>query len=65
MTFPTAIGRTYRVMYSGDLLSWQPASAIIAGTGATMVWTDDGTSTGSLPTASGKRFYRILVRVVP
>ena len=65
VTFPTSTGRTYRVFFSGDLLSWQPASAVVAGTGATMVWTDDGTATGSLPAASGKRFYRILVTVVP
>ena len=67
VTFPTTTGRTYRVMYSNTLLSgsWQAASSSVAGTGATMQWTDDGTTTGSLPSAAGKRFYRIEVTVIP
>ena len=65
VTFPTAAGRSYRVLYSGDLLSWLPASAVIAGTGGTMLWTDDGTATGSLPSLAGKRFYRVQVTVLP
>lgn len=65
VTFQTNAGRTYRVKYSGDLLSWQPASPAIAGTGATMQWTDDGTTTGSPPSAAGKRFYLVEVTVVP
>ncbi len=65
VTFPTITGRTYRVWFSPDLLSWQPASAVVAGTGATMMWTDDGTATGTLPSAAAKRFYAIKVTVVP
>ncbi|MCE9609117.1 MAG: metallophosphoesterase [Chthoniobacter sp.] len=65
VSFPTTTGRTYRVMYSANLLSWQSASSVVAGTGATMQWTDDGTTTGSLPSAEGKRFYRIEIAVVP
>ena len=65
VTFPTIAGRSYRVMYSSTLLSWLPASASVAGTGATMTWVDDGTATGSLPSAAAKRFYRIEVTVVP
>lgn len=59
VTFATATGRTYRVLYSTNLLSWLPASAVIAGTGAPMQWIDDGTATGSLPSATERRFYRI------
>jgi hypothetical protein len=65
VTFPTAVGRTYRVLHSSDLLSWQPASAVIAGTGGTMMWTDNGTATGSLPSLVARRFYRVQVTVVP
>ena len=65
VTFPTSIGRSYRVMYSHDLLSWQAGSTAVAGTGAAMMWTDDGTVTGSLLTGSTKRFYRIEVTVIP
>jgi len=65
VTFPTATGRTYRVLYSANLLSWQPASGVVTGTGAAMQWFDDGTATGSLPSVAGKRFYRIEVTVVP
>ena len=65
VTFPTVTGRTYRVMSSPDLLSWQPGSAVVAGTGAPLQWTDDGTVTGSLPSSAGKRFYRIEVVVLP
>lgn len=65
VTFSTVTGRTYRVMYSPDLLSWQPGSATVAGTGATMQWIDDGTVTGTPPSNAGKRFYRMEVVVVP
>ncbi|MEO8616243.1 MAG: metallophosphoesterase, partial [Luteolibacter sp.] len=65
LTFTTATGRNYRVMYSNDLLSWQPVTPAITGTGAAMLWTDDGTTTGSSPSAAPKRFYRIEVTVAP
>lgn len=65
ITFETITGRTYRVLYSNDPLSWLPASLPVAGTGATMTWVDNGTSTGSPPSAITKRFYRVEVTVVP
>jgi hypothetical protein len=65
ITFETITGRTYRILYSNDLLSWQTASTSMAGTGATMMWVDDGTGTGSAPSAVTKRFYRVEVTVVP
>ena len=65
VSFPSAVGRSYRVMYSGDLLSWQAATTAITGTGATMQWVDNGTTTGSAPSATSRRFYRIEVTVVP
>ncbi len=65
VTFATVAGRNYVVKYSGELLTWSPASNVIVGTGATMQWTDDGTTTGSSPSAAGKRFYRVEVTVTP
>ena len=65
VSFPTVVGRSYRVNYSNTLLGWLPGSAPIAGTGATMTWTDDGTSTGSPPSNTARRFYQIAVTVTP
>ena len=65
ISFPTSPGRSYRVMYGDTLLSWQAATGAITGTGETMFWTDDGVTTGSSPSASSRRFYRIEVTVAP
>jgi hypothetical protein len=67
VTFATSTGRTYSVYYRNSLEAgtWQAASGVVTGTGAAMQWTDDGTVTGSLPSAAGKRFYRIEATVVP
>jgi hypothetical protein len=65
VTFPTIAGRNYKVLYSADLITWLPASSVVAGNGTTMTWTDDGTATGTPPSAASKRFYRIEVTVVP
>lgn len=64
VTFQTATGRNYRVLYSSDLLSWLPGSTVISGTGGTLQWTDDGSTTGSRPSAAAKRFYRIEVTAI-
>jgi hypothetical protein len=65
VTFPTVVGRYYRVLHSDTLLAWQTASASIAGTGTMMSWTDDGSSTGSPPGVATQRFYRIEVVLAP
>lgn len=59
VAFPTLPQRVYRVLFSHDLLQWNPASAEITGDGTVKTWTDDGTTTGSLPTATQRRFYRV------
>lgn len=61
VSFPTLPQRTYQVLWSADLLTWHPGSAVLSGTGGTQTWTDDGTITGSAPGGSGKRFYRVQV----
>jgi hypothetical protein len=65
VSFPTIVGHSYRVNYSNTLLGWLPGSAPVAGTGATMTWTDDGTSTGSPPSNTARRFYQVEVTVTP
>jgi hypothetical protein len=59
VSFPTIAGRTYRVLYSANLLTWEPASASLTGTGTTQTWTD------SPPVGTPQRFYRVEVTVVP
>jgi hypothetical protein len=61
VSFPTLPQRTYQVFWSSDLSSWNPASIVVNGDGTTKVWTDDGTSTGTLPSANWQRFYRVQV----
>ncbi len=59
VSFPTMTGRTYRVLYSEDLLDWQDGSAVIAGNGSTLSWTDDGGNTVTAPAVTARRFYRV------
>ncbi len=61
VTCPTLAGRTYRVWFSEELATWQPASEPFAGTGGDFVWIDDGSNTGGLPSGTTLRFYRIAV----
>ncbi|GEP44389.1 Ig-like domain-containing protein [Brevifollis gellanilyticus] len=61
--FPTLPGRLYRIRWSDDLSTWQNATVWIAGDGTTKSFLDDGSATGTPPSADGTRFYR--VEVVP
>ncbi len=65
VTFPTLPQRVYQVLWSDDLLSWHPGSAEVSGDGTTKLWIDDGTVTGSLPSAAPRRFYRVQVKNGP
>ncbi len=60
ITWPSFEGRTYRVEYSDDLLSWHIAADDLpsAGYGETS-WTDDGSKTGLSPSLAPRRFYRV------
>ncbi len=63
VSFPTIAARNYRVWYSDDLITWNTASSIIAGTGSTQVWVDDGSQ---IPAATdNRRFYQIRVTTAP
>ena len=61
VTFPTLPQRLYQVFWSDDLATWHPGSAAVSGDGTTKLWIDDGTVTGTVPSAAARRFYRIQV----
>lgn len=61
VAFPTQPQRSYQVFYSHNLLNWFPASAVVPGDGGSKVWIDDGAVTGTAPSASVKRFYKVEV----
>lgn len=53
LSFPTLVGRTYRILCSADLLNWESGSALLTGDGSVMSWVDSG--------AVPQRFYRLEV----
>ncbi|MBX7210827.1 MAG: metallophosphoesterase [Verrucomicrobiaceae bacterium] len=59
VSYPTLPQRTYRVLWSSDLVNWSTAAGPISGDGTSKQWTDDGSVTGSPPSATTKRFYRV------
>lgn len=52
-------GGWYQVEFSSDLLNWTLCGCATQGVSTSMTWTDDGTLTGSHPSAATKRFYRV------
>lgn len=63
LSFPTVVGLNYTIQWDSDLVPpWNTLSNPLPGTGSTVVWTDDGSLTGSSPALSTRRFYRILVQ---
>lgn len=61
IAYPTIAGRSYRIWYSDDLNTWNPATGPVNGTGTSQIWTDNGSSTGGFPPATGRRFYQVRV----
>ncbi len=63
ITFPTLAGRTYRVWYSDDLVTWHPAGNAFQATAdnPAFTWSDDGTQTSPPPSGTTRRFYRITI----
>ena len=62
LRFPTQRDRAYRIYFTDDLTAnFTPLAPDRAGTGADMVWTDDGTQTGG--TTSPQRFYKVEIRM--
>jgi hypothetical protein len=54
-------GFNYQIEYGADLVHWTPVGAATPGTGALMNWSDDGSQTGSAPSAETRRFYRLRI----
>ena len=67
LSFPTVRDRVYKIFYAADLASgtWTQAGGNIAGTGSSATYMDDGSGTGSPPTTSQPRFYRLDVSLAP
>jgi len=64
VTFETIPDRFYKIYYSNDLATWDPASTDLTGTGEPVQWTDDGSTTTPSPVGLAKRFYKIEVRLI-
>ncbi len=53
-------GLAYRLQWKNNISdTWNSVTPDKTGTGSSLTWTDDGTSTGSAP--SGQRFYRVVI----
>lgn len=65
VTFPTSTDRVYKVEFSDNLDTWGEGSPLISGDGESHEWIDDGSTTGGIPSPSGRRFYRITVAESP
>lgn len=65
VSYPTLTGRSYRVLWSDDLATWQPAGAPITGDGTVKLWIDDGRQTGTPPSLVSSRYYRLEVSPAP
>ncbi len=63
LQFGTIRDRVYRIYYRNSLQSgaWIQAGGNISGTGSNVDYTDDGSGTGSAPTAAQPRFYKLEV----
>ena len=64
LRFPTQRDRAYRIHFTNDLtVPFTSLTPDLAGTGAEVVWTDDGSQTGG--TSAPQRFYKVEVRTLP
>ena len=61
ITWQSIAGASYTVYFTDSLTAAWNALSTFTGTGSLMEWLDDGSETGTSPTASGvlKRFYRL------
>ncbi|MEI6608005.1 MAG: hypothetical protein WCP35_22105, partial [Verrucomicrobiota bacterium] len=63
LEFPTLIDRIYQIYFSSDLAgTWTAAGPTIPGSGGVLSWTDDGTTTGTPPSSTNRRFYRVNIQ---
>lgn len=62
LAFPTMLDRAYHIQFSDAPGGpWTQAGGDIAGTGAEITWTDDGSQTGGSPASASHRFYRLQI----
>jgi hypothetical protein len=67
LTFPSVRDRIYQVLYTSSLTGgiWTQAGGNISGTGSAITYVDDGSGTGSPPTAAQPRYYKLNVSLAP
>jgi hypothetical protein len=66
LQFATLRDRVYHVLYSNSVNGiWQQAGPDIPGNGGQVSYVDDGSGTGSAPSAGQKRFYKLQVNLIP
>ena len=65
LSFPTVSGLNYTVQWGSNLVAPWTALSTLPGTGSSLVWTDDGSLTGSSPDRVSRRFYRVFVVQAP
>ncbi|MEY4916789.1 MAG: hypothetical protein RL616_702, partial [Verrucomicrobiota bacterium] len=59
--FASVPGKTYTIIYSGDLQTWKVATPSVTANANVTQWYDDGPpKTESLPTSVTSRFYRVI-----
>ena len=62
LRFPSQRDRLYRVYFTNDLHApFNSLAPDLLGTGAEIVWTDDGSQTGG--TSAPARFYKVEIRL--
>ncbi len=62
LSFPSITNRLYQIVYSSSPAGpWTNAGSALWGTGSNMIYTDNGTDTGSPPNAGTRRFYKLQV----
>ena len=61
VAWQSVAGASYTLYFTDDLMTAWTALSTFTGTGSLMEWLDDGSETGTPPTAAGilKRFYRL------
>ena len=61
ITWHSIAGASYTIQFTDDLMAAWTTLSTFTGTGSLMEWLDDGSETGTPPTAAGilKRFYRL------
>jgi hypothetical protein len=59
--FPTVPGKSYTIIYSADMVTWQVATPSVTVSANITQWYDDGPpKTVSKPTTVNSRFYRVI-----